>query len=307
MLIFAGKMDLETITENLRAYSQLEKGTFQTGRQLMDERRTAPVTEDGDLRDQWLYTADGNGYFPVENDVEWAITPEVHNLVLRHLDDEVDSSYDQLVNTNNFRPDNDEALKAKNAEGTLVTRMSKLTLSGTDEECGKEWRYIAIRTKDGYVRKGKRFVKPSEEDQKVMDRLGYTANNLKMLASSKQRITETKIYVPNPDYVQDEVAKDPEHNSLWRASRLSYFYDNSIFNANFRDICNRDRLLGVRRVVAEGGVEKNEVPSTPQEITPALCYETLLADRENAVAEMDDKIASGLSGLVADYLATKAQ
>lgn len=249
-------MELDNIVGNLRAYNQLEQGTFRHGDQLMDERQT-----DHELRDQWFYTADGNGYFPVENDVEWAITREAENLVLRHLDDEVNSSYDQLVQTGNFRPDNAEAQAAKDAEDTIVVKMGKLRLSGDDRKCGREWRYLAIRTKDGFVRKGKKYVKPNEEEQKVMDKFGYNSENLEMLHNSIQKITETKIYVPNPDYVRGEVAKDSEHNSLWRASRLNIFSCNSNFYAVDCNVDSRCRLRGVRREVAVGAAEKNdEVP-----------------------------------------------
>jgi len=111
--------------------------------QLQEERQDNPA-----LRNNVFYTADGNGYFLREDGgVDWAITPEADNLVLRHLDDEVDSSYDQLVHNDNFRPDNAEALAAKNAQGTVVVDVSQLRLFRDD----KEFRYLQIRTKDGFI------------------------------------------------------------------------------------------------------------------------------------------------------------
>ena len=44
----------------------------------------------------------------------------------------------------------------------------------------------------------------------------------------------------------------------------------------------------------------------PQEMTPARCYETLLADPAGAVKALDDHEVAGLNRIVADYLATKA-
>ena len=110
----------------LRCYTNLEKGTFQHADQLQAERQQNP-----ELRNQWFYTADGYGYFPrTDGDVDLAITREDNNLVLRHLNDSVNSSYHQVNQRrdSNYCPDNTEALAAKCAESTIVVDMAKLHL-----------------------------------------------------------------------------------------------------------------------------------------------------------------------------------
>ena len=203
-------MTLDTLVNipgNLRgAYNQAVPGTLRHVDELMDERQTCPVTPEGDdLRKQSFYTADGHGYFSTAaGDIEWAITREADNLVLRHLNDAVNSSYDQLVQTGDYRPDNTEAQAAKNADGTVVVKMNQLRLSGTE----KEWRYLQIRTKDGFIQTEDGYQVPNAEEQKAMTRLGYTPQNLQMLKEAGK--TETKIYVLNPEYVTRKVQEDSD-------------------------------------------------------------------------------------------------
>lgn len=299
---------LEIIVGDLRVSAQLEPGTFRHVDELMNERRTAAGAEQQELRNNWFYAADGHGYFATATDVEWAITRESDNLVLRHLLDERDSSFDQLVNKVNYRPANEEALAAKMAADTVVVAMSKLRLSGTE----KEWRYLEIRTEDGFINTAEGYQAPNDEEQKVLQRLGYTAENLAMLSTSNHKIAATRLYVLNPAYIQEEAVKDPEKSSLWRASRLGGFGSGSSFGAKGRSVGNRCRLRGVRRGVEARSAAAPErvvpdAPVVPLEITPAMSYQALLADPAKAAAALDDKTVAGLSRIVADYLATKAQ
>lgn len=234
-------MALETIAGELRAYRRLQKGTFQHVDQLQAERQIK-----SGLRDLWFYTADGNGYFVEGKNVAWAITREADNLVLRHLEDSVDSSYNQLDQNGNYRPDNAEAAAARAAKDTVVIDMGKLRLSGDE----KVSRYLQIRTEDGFVHTESGYKAPNEEEQKAMTRLGFTPETLKMLRDSDQKIGETHAYVLNPDYVRKNV--DNEHNSLWRASYLNDFDGNSKFDADMRDIATEIPLRGVPLVAPEG-------------------------------------------------------
>ena len=109
----------------------------------------------------------------------------------------------------------------------------------------EEWRYLGIRTRDGFILTEDGFEAPNEEEQKVMIRLGYTSDTLEMLRDSEQKIGETRVYVLSPDYVAKEIAKEPEHDSLWRASWLDDFLINSSFYANCRNISYHDCLRGV--------------------------------------------------------------
>ena len=119
----------------------------------------------------------------------------------------------------------------------------------------------------------------------------------------------TRTYFFNPDYVKQEIAKDPEGIPIWRASRLDYFNINSSFYADNHGVSLRGALRGVP-IVAIGDAAKSAVPSTPSappEITPARCYDTLLADPASAIKALDVTKAAGLTRIIADYLATRAQ
>jgi len=82
-------MNLENVVDNLRnGYSQLEKGSFLGVKDLHEERQSNSA-----LCNNWFYTADGQGYFLREDGgVDWTITQEEENLVLRHINDKVNSS-----------------------------------------------------------------------------------------------------------------------------------------------------------------------------------------------------------------------
>ena len=85
------------------------------------------------------------------------------------------------------------------------------------------------------------------------------------------------VFVLIPDYVQSTL-RNNHKNFLGRASWLNYFY--SSFNANGRNVGDRNALRGVRRVIAAGDAPKNKlVPSAPQEtgIVGQLQLEDILA------------------------------
>src|SRR3989338_2487334 len=134
--------ELETLVDNLRdGYKQLQPGTMLHANQLM-----AAQVRDASLRTQGFYVADGPLYSlegKKKTPTLW-LTREKDNLVLRHLDDKVNSSYDKLIDTDNFRPDMEEAQKAMRAKDTLRIDLTKLDLKGND----LEWRYVEISTSD---------------------------------------------------------------------------------------------------------------------------------------------------------------
>lgn len=164
--------------------------------------------------------------------------------MLRHLDDTVNSSYDQLVHGHNYRPDLTEAVTARNARNTVVVRVDRLRLSGN----GTEWLYLGIRTEDGFIKTKDGYQAPTEEEVKVLTRLGYTFCNLKLLKGVG--IDNTLVHVLNPEYVQKEAAKDSTHNSLWRGSWFGSFGDFSGF-CGVRVVHNSNSLCGVRRCLGE--------------------------------------------------------
>ena len=126
-------MTLENISGNLLTYKELEKGTFQHSDQLTTERRTNPITEDGqDLRNQWFYTADGELYTVQKGKSLWAITREPQNLVLQNIDE----AYNQLVQTGNYFPDAEAGQSALEHDDTIVVDIAGLKLKKNSKEYG---------------------------------------------------------------------------------------------------------------------------------------------------------------------------
>ncbi len=235
-------MTLETIVDNLRnGYNLLQPGTMLHADQLTTERRT-----EAELRGQCFYTADGPLY-SVESGVPTLfLTRESDNLVLRHLSDAVNSSYDQLVDRNNgnYHPGAEEAQTAMHAKDTLRIDLTKLRLNGDDVE----WRYLEIGTAN--------YDQLNPEERKLAERYFGLNNDFVQNMDVLQRagISNTKVYVLNPAYVQREAQNGP----VGRASWLANFNIGSLAYASSRAIFIRGALRGVRRVVAPQLSERGE-------------------------------------------------
>ena len=238
-------MSLETITGNLRdGYKQLQPGTMLHVDELMNERRT-----NHDLRDLGIYTADGEVYSldGARKTPTLRITRELRNPVLLRIDD----AFGQLTRKGNYSvlPHDFEQVLA--APETVRIALPRLRLQGDN----KEWRYLEIRTEDGFIKTEDGYEPAKKEEKKVKERFGYTSENLAMLHDSPQKITETLIFFLNPDYVR----KHAKEGAIARASWLGSFDGVSQFNAYDRGISNYDRVRGVRRgVVAEGVAQKKD-------------------------------------------------
>ena len=221
------------IPGNLKdAYTSAVPGTLRHVDELMNERRTHPVTPEGNnLRDLWFYTGDGLLYFMERQTPKLAITREPDNLVLRHMDD----AFTQLTTTGNYHPDIQEVDTAIKSASTLVVDLTKLKLEGN----GKEWQYMVVSTSD--------YDTLNDEQRTFAERVyGQGADfiaNMQMLKDA--RINKTKIFVLNPKYVRDDV----QNTHLGRASWLSNFDSYFHFNADGRYVSNRYALRGVRREV----------------------------------------------------------
>ncbi|MDP3734650.1 MAG: hypothetical protein Q8R37_05465 [Nanoarchaeota archaeon] len=292
-------MALENVAGNLLAYKELEPGTFQHVDQLTTERRT-----NHELRSRCFYTADGELYTVQGKKQLWAITRESQNLVLQ----DIDQAYRQLTGQGNYFPDTEAAQSSLKHADTVVIDLKGLKLVKNNDRYG----HVVVNPKD---------VKRLNSQQKMAAQRIYGPDeenfglNMEMFADAGKT---PSIFVLMPGYVQGAL-REKDTTFLARASWLYDFYYYSTFFAIDRYVYYRNALRGVRLGSAEAsqhgshersdlsGAAKNKVPSVPQEITPTICYETLLADRDSAVAAMDDMIASGLSKLVADYLAIKAQ
>jgi len=282
-------MTLESITGTLRDGSrQLQPGTMLHVGELMKERRTNPITPEGDdLRTQWFYTADGQVYVMNGKNPQLAMTRGSANPLLQEAT--IYTYCHQLLNDKNYRPTTEEVQRVLEAPDTVLINLSELRLSGND----KEWRYLAIDTS--------KYKKLNDEERKFAERVYGQGDdfraNMKMLKEAN--IAQTKIYVLSPDYVQEHA----QESALGRASWLLNFNYNSNFSAGGRNISNSNRVRGVRReVIAVGDAVKNEVPS---KINLVGCYDTLLKDEKGAVAALDDIRAAGLSRILARYQARK--
>ncbi len=248
-------MTLDTfvnISGNLRdAYKSAVPGTLRHVDQLMNERRTNPLTLDGDLRTQWFYTADGEIYSMDGKTPTLAITREANNLVLRHIDD----AFTQLTTTGNYRPDVQEVQAAIHSADTLVVDLTTLKLQGKEDE----YRYMPVSTS--------KYDRLTSEQRALAERVyGQGADfvaNMQMLKDAK--IDETRIFVLSPDYVREHAGRVP----LARASWLLNFYGNdSGFLADVRYVNDDFRVRGVRResVAAGDAPEKSEVPVAPSDV-----------------------------------------
>lgn len=252
---------LETITGDLRAYNQLVPGTFQHVDQLTEARLT-------DLRhcNYSFYPADGALYkCGKSGSLLWGIVRERDNLILKYLYDSENSSFWQLVSGEwNFCPGEKESAQAFKQADVFDLATFRLSSSGYSTH-----RFLRIRTADGYVDSGKRFVPPNSEEKKALLRCGFTEEYLGFLAeNSIQKINKTRLYVLTPEYVR----KEAEGETIWQVSWLSNFYLNSDFVADDRDISERFRLRGVSRRVAASesepkgaaGAEKITLPTFEQ-------------------------------------------
>src|SRR3989338_631654 len=230
--------DLVTIEGKLRdTYRQLRPGSMQHVDQLMDQRRINPITKYGDdLRNLTFYAADGVIYLLEGINVKdpyLVITREPHNPFLKNIDD----ALDQFTKNRNYpvlEKDSDGALKAKEKK---VISLRRLRLFDYDEE----FSYLLIGTNGTIKDDGGGFEVPNQEEQALMDRFGFTSENLAMLKNAK--ISETRIYVLNPVYVRKHAEKGP----IARASWLGNFNGGSQFSAVGRDIIFYSRVRGVRR------------------------------------------------------------
>lgn len=206
-------MSLETIRGNLRPlYKELQPGTMQHVDQLMNQRFTYTkyryecfCTADGGV-----YVLDGAGKTP-----SLAITREVHNPVLKNIDD----AFEQLHQNHNYRPVQADVEQALAAPETVLIALPSLRLSGDEAE----WGYLKIGTTPA------KYDKLNDEERKLAERVYGQGDdfpkNMKMLKDA--HIGGTRIYVLNPDYVREHAAEAAIARASWLDSfddPYSYFY-----------------------------------------------------------------------------------
>lgn len=228
--------EVETIPGDLRAVAQLEEGTLQHWDELSRDQ-----IADESLRNRGFYVADFPLYTAAGGKPTLYLARHTaehpNNLVLVHLFDPENSSYGQLIQTGNFRPNPDEAQAVLDAVDTLKMEMSGLRLSGDDTV----YRSLRVRTKDGFVGVGEdRYQRPSEVEQALIQRVGYTEEFLAVLGSKSHNVGETRVFLLNPDYVAAEVGELFVGRAAWR----SYFYDSADSDAYVHDVNNHSALRG---------------------------------------------------------------
>ena len=238
-------MTIETVEGRLAsAYRLLRPETILHVDELTKERRTNSVTPDGNLRNQWFYTADGEVYSlqGEKNIPTLAITRGSSNPLFQ--DSTIDVYCQQLLENNNYRPTPEETERVLHAEDTVVIDLTRLTLQKGDKESS----YLAIDTGE--------YKTLNSEEKKLAQRVygkdyGFT-QAMTMLADA--HIKETRVWVLNPEYVRIYAQESP----LGRASWLYNFHYNSDFDTSDRCIGGCSRARGVRRevVVASKSSEK---------------------------------------------------
>lgn len=221
-------MTLENITRPLsQAYKQCVPGTVLCADQLTKERQT-----NNQLRSQWFYTADGCVY-SVDNGMPTLhLTREATNPVLKHLEDAINSSYDQLTTYGfyNVLPTDFKAVTS--AVDTVTIDLAKLTFQKYNDEIG----YVAISTT--------KYDQLNSEDRKLAQRVYGSGNdfieNMNLLYTIG--IAETKIYLLNPMYVKEHVKELP----IAMASCLSELGVVSDFDMAVRNV-NLDNNIRAER------------------------------------------------------------
>ncbi len=227
-------MSLDTIFGNLKAYNQFEPFSL-----LHADQLTAEQVNNPSLRTIAFYVADFSLYTVEEEQKKptlWLArhtAEEPHNLVLRHLDDEKNSSFNQLVKTGNYNPTPEEVQEVMSANGTLRIELTQLTLKGYD----KEWRYLEISTTH--------YDSLNAEDRLLAERFYGQGDNfiaaMKMLKDA--HIDKTRVYVFSPEYVAKGASESPVGRAAWRRS-FDYY---AISGAVVHDIGSLYALRGVRK------------------------------------------------------------
>ena len=222
--------NLENIAGNLRgAYNLAVPGTVLHVDELMNERRTNDA-----LLSQWFYPADGIIYRMNDKGTpELGITREPENLVLRHLNDETNNSFDQLMQTGNYRADPAEVQQVMAAESTVIIDLTKLRLLRNESE----YHHVEVSTT--------KYDKLNPEERKLAERVYGQGNDFTAIMNMLKDagIGQTRIHVLSPDYVRKEAAQ----GLLGRASWLGNFDYFSDFGADDRHFDYGYCVRGVRK------------------------------------------------------------
>ena len=223
---------------------KFEPGTVWSARQHMNARRTEPDPEIRQLlRNKW-YRTNNSSLFELGKNGKAVAYLGDGTLIFGDLAEAVR----QLTGeTGNYRPGEEAAYAFKRAPDTVRAELDGLRLRNHNDE----FSYFTISTL-----KGREGLNPLQVvvAEKPYGQAEDLEGNMKMLHDSG--ISETRIWVLNPDYVKQMAAQGP----IARASGLGGFVGGSRFGAVGRDVGGAGGgLRGVRRRSAEGAPKIPEV------------------------------------------------
>lgn len=226
-------MTLETITDNFRdGCARLEPYSLIHADELMAEQ-----VRNKSLRKGGFCVADFPLY-SLENGVPtiWLARhtcEEPNNLVIRHLFDNKNSSYNQIIKSGNFRPEIKEAREVMSADSTLKIDMTKLRLTMISN-LDHDWYCLKLVINEKKVRldlydswtvlySGElphpRYVALNDEEQALVERFYGSgddfAKSIEMLRT--ERVNKTHIFVLDKYSVTEKCRKGPIGSVVWCA------------------------------------------------------------------------------------------
>ncbi len=225
---------IETIVGSLfDVYREVVPGTFFHSDQLTNERRTHPNEQERtQLQSRYFYTADGIIYSLQKGVPTLSITREEDNLVLRHLNDEVNNPYSQLITRKNYYPDSTETQQAISAAQTVTIDLTKLRFFQ------RSWDVCCLAVPTTM------YDELNAEERKLAERVYGQGKdfiaNMNML--NENNVKWAAIYVLNPDYVREIAQSGPIARACW----LNNIYNNAGFIAYDNCVNALNHLRGNR-------------------------------------------------------------
>lgn len=248
----------------------------------------AAQVQDPSLQDLEFYVADGVLYSMEGGPTLW-LTREPENLVLRHLDDRVNSSYDQLQTfPYNFHPSPDEVRQAMQAKDTLRIDLTRLRFSpGADPV----WRHVEINTTS--------YDKLNAEERKLAERFYGEGEAFKtaMRTLEEVGIVATGVYVFNPAHVQKKTLIGPIGVAADRNPFHAEYKKDAISNIGVVFIKEQSTLCGIRRISAPQHSERLEESPHPTSHTPLTMEEVLAYSTPFVPKAKREDFAEGLQKL----------
>ena len=244
----------------IEIFSQLDSNTIQHADEITNARRA-----NEELRNQWLWTADGTIYTIEQDSCKHCGSdcsgPEDAFLYLTRGKDNpifknIQEATRQLIHNYNYVPSKEDLEAAINSEDTLKAKLTDLNL----QSYSSEWSYFEIDTK--------KYGQLNPEQRKVAERVYGQGNdfqeNMKMLRK-EAGINTTRVYVLTPNYIKEHAEND---SAIARACRLSNFDGDSYFDANGSYVGDPNYWLRGVPVSAEGATQK--IPAELEKIKTAL-------------------------------------